>query len=983
MPTSACQNGDEDEYGGDWDESELQEAAALAAAQTPSRTGALQQRTLYGTRVAAHVHKSPGTAIYTPRIQRKDRNEPPTHHDLDLEAIKTWVYPTNFSQRDYQFNMIQSALYTNLLIALPTGLGKTFIAAVVMYNWYRWAPRSKLFFLAPTKPLVGQQIDACYSICGIPARDMAEMTGSIDVAKREAAYRQRRVFFMTPQTFENDLRKGIIEPRDISCVVVDEAHHATGNYAYVNCVSLIREQHDSFRILALTATPGKTVEIVQEVVDSLHISRIEIRNDASIDIRQYVHGKDVDTVVLDLPPDMLQLQEQLSALMRPLLQKLLSIGVGMSGDPAKLSVFAVKSACDRWRNMTARNGPNLGIVYNTGAYLSTLAHGMTMLNEHGVRPFLTMMTELDEAGSAAGRSKLPPSVRGNDGWHNMLREMRRLTSDPGYYGHPKLDKLSAVLLNHFSQAEDAGEKGTRAMVFTSLRVSADAILAILKQHAPLIRPTPFFGQGKGSSGAKESGMTQKEQKATIAQFKQGKYNVIVATSVGEEGLDIGEIDLIICYDTSSSPARMLQRMGRTGRKRDGKVFILCCRGKEENAWIKAKDSHRVMSSKIEQGVDIKLSDDVKRIIPWTIKPECQKRLLEVPSDDKKSDRELTVTAAKRKRVTKRASAADIPKGAFQGFVSAGALKDEDIQRENPYKRRKRINYDDRICDLSASREEGLLTKDEQIELEYRYAIGQETGSAPSADRTESVFASVREARALTRTVNVPHSESTRSLIAMVRDGWIKGALAQRTDRWRQITDAVDGGVFDSSASSGALQNTKPSQVPIMRPPLVSTQHQQQHTSLTQPSPLENVRGRVSRGRSALDLIHGKADVTGTSSGRSSDSSVDLPTQVPAHGCQSTAKDEIEDDLLGDASQRTIDRFERQHAGRAKVDAALLEDDGSDDELPDPVLGVHRRPTPPTVTGMQHTTATHTRVSATARVRRRRIVDDDDDDDDYE
>jgi ERCC4-related helicase len=57
------------------------------------------------------------------------------------------------------------------------GLGKTFIAAVVMYNFYRWFPQGKVIFMAPTKPLVHQQIDSCYKVMGIPREDTAELTG--------------------------------------------------------------------------------------------------------------------------------------------------------------------------------------------------------------------------------------------------------------------------------------------------------------------------------------------------------------------------------------------------------------------------------------------------------------------------------------------------------------------------------------------------------------------------------------------------------------------------------------------------------------------------------------------------------------------------------------------------------------------------------------------------------------------------------------
>lgn len=96
---------------------------------------------------------------------------------FDNEAGQLWIYPTNYSPRDYQYNIVHKALFTNTLVCLPTGLGKTFIAAVVMYNFYRWYPSGKIVFLAPTKPLVTQQIEACHNVMGIPQDHSAEMTG--------------------------------------------------------------------------------------------------------------------------------------------------------------------------------------------------------------------------------------------------------------------------------------------------------------------------------------------------------------------------------------------------------------------------------------------------------------------------------------------------------------------------------------------------------------------------------------------------------------------------------------------------------------------------------------------------------------------------------------------------------------------------------------------------------------------------------------
>ena len=155
---------------------------------------------------------------------------PPMSLQPDREALKHWIYPLNKPLRDYQYNIAHKALFNNVLCSLPTGLGKTFIAAVVMLNMYRWFPAGKVIFMAPTRPLVAQQIEACASIAGIPQSDSVELTGKDAPNLRERAWKERRVFYVTPQTFANDLRQGRVKPKDVICIVIDEAHRASGNY---------------------------------------------------------------------------------------------------------------------------------------------------------------------------------------------------------------------------------------------------------------------------------------------------------------------------------------------------------------------------------------------------------------------------------------------------------------------------------------------------------------------------------------------------------------------------------------------------------------------------------------------------------------------------------------------------------------------------------------------------------------------------------
>ena len=84
----------------------------------------------------------------------------------------------------------------------------------------------------------------------------------------------------------------------------------------------------------------------------------------------------------------------------------------------------------------------------------------------------------------------------------------------------------------------------------------------------------------------------------VHKFRQGGFNTLVSTCVGEEGLDIGEVDLIVCFDAQKNPIRLVQRMGRTGRKRQGRIVIILAEGREERVSVFYSDLHLKKNNKL-------------------------------------------------------------------------------------------------------------------------------------------------------------------------------------------------------------------------------------------------------------------------------------------------------------------------------------------------------------------------------------------------
>jgi len=330
---------------------------------------------------------------------------------FDAEAGRIWIYPTNYPVREYQLRIVRQALTRNTMVTLPTGLGKTFIAAVVMFNFYRWYPTSKIVFMAPTKPLVAQQIEACHGVMGIPVDDTAEMTGAMQPTERRHAWRDKRLFYLTPQVISNDLSRNICPAEAIKCLVIDEAHKALGNHSYCQVVRELVQVTTQFRIVALSATPGSDIKSVQQVMTNLLISHIELRTDDSPDIREYTHERRVEKVVVPLGDDLASARDTYLGFVDVVVNRLRRASVIYNRDSKSLSKFVVLKARDAFRQNPPPNlsRAHYGSVEGDFALALSLYHGFELLLRHGLRSlynFLEGLVAGDNKTSGRTRSEL-------------------------------------------------------------------------------------------------------------------------------------------------------------------------------------------------------------------------------------------------------------------------------------------------------------------------------------------------------------------------------------------------------------------------------------------------------------------------------------------------------------------------------------------------------------------------------------------------
>ncbi|GFS22054.1 ATP-dependent DNA helicase mph1 [Elysia marginata] len=601
---------------------------------------------------------------------------------FDLSTGKLWIYPTNYPVRDYQFNIVQQALFKNTLVVLPTGLGKTFIAAVVMYNFYRWFPQGKVVFMAPTKPLVAQQMQACYNIMGIPKSDTIEMTGTIHPAVRQRQWKDKRVIFLTPQVMMNDLSRGSCEAKSFKCLVVDEAHKALGNQSYCQVIRELCKFTSSFRVLALSATPGSTLKAVQTVMNNLLVSHIELRSEDSIDIKPYTHERKVEKLVVPLGEELSSIKEQYIHIMAFVTQRLIRNRALYNRQATSLSKFLLLKARDEFRQNPPQNiqPAQKGLVEADFCMAISLYHGYDLLQLHGLRSLYNFLMGVVSGEKGYGRTRA--ELLRNADFNSVMDKLHHKfspkastagpQSDDGgkiVVGHPKMQVLEKIVVEHFETYKNKNT-ATKVVIFSQFRDSVQEIAAILNQHQPLVKVMPFIGQS--SSGKDIKGFSQKEQLEVMRQFREAGCNTLVSTCVGEEGLDIGDVDLIICFDAHKSPIRLVQRMGRTGRKREGKIVMLVTEGKEEQIYNQSVSSKKSIHKAILNGAkSLRFYPNNPRMVPAGVQPQCHKIFITIPEENKKPQ------ASKTKRASvggkQRQSIADALRNQGKGVVG----EDED------------------------------------------------------------------------------------------------------------------------------------------------------------------------------------------------------------------------------------------------------------------------------------------------------------------
>ena len=460
---------------------------------------------------------------------------------------KKYVQKNSIEKRDYQVNLATQAIKENCIVVLPTGLGKTTIALHVMAE-YLSKGTGGVLFLAPTRVLVNQHYEFLKN--NLTLDDISLITGEDTIQKRTKLW-NNSVICATPEIARNDLDRGIVTPEQFTLVIFDEVHRTVGDYAYSGIAQ--RFEDSSARILGMTATLPSEKEKATEILTRLKIASVAERTEDSLDVKPYTQETNTEWINVELPDELKTIQTLLKLSLDQRYDTLRENGIKLASQQSLSALLRIRQFV---LNTNRRSAKPLFTAIR-------IHYALTMLEVHGITPFLKFCARA-QAKKGIGVKELFEVDP------NFTRAVS-LAKDAQLKGieHSKIPKLKEIL----------DSVPGKALIFTSYRDSVDLI------YNKLIEMGVSAGILIGKAG--DAGLKQKKQIETVQKFRDGIFQVLVATRVGEEGLDIAEVNQVIFYDNVPSSIRFIQRRGRTGRKDTGKLVVLIAKNTidETYYWI--------------------------------------------------------------------------------------------------------------------------------------------------------------------------------------------------------------------------------------------------------------------------------------------------------------------------------------------------------------------------------------------------------------
>ena len=512
--------------------------------------------------------------------------------------------------RAYQLEAVDEALTGSMLLVLPTAAGKTAVAWMLIAEMLG-KNEGWILFVAPTNPLVDQHIRNLEKVIkNIEDINLISMTGSTPPEKRKDLWNSARIIVATPQVVRNDVLSGTLCLENCTLLVLDEAHHSTGKHAMAQTAELYNSKSKKPLLLGMTASPGSKTEMVAEICERLKIERIHMRTAREPMIEKYLAGLEIQEIVVNVPEKIRELVTPLELWINGIVNRERRLGKYVR--PGNPSFGGLKEAMAR-----AQHAISLG---DASAYSSVSQIATAMTLNHLINHLLTQ-------GIAAAREFLENSSdiknetsKSLQNFHRDPRiiELKNVLKDMDEI-HTKVGTVRRLIRHRLRR-----DPQSKVIVFASYRNTVDSLDSALEDLQD-VKSVKVVGQSERSG---KKGLRPKQQIEILNKFREGKYNVLVATSVAEEGLDIPSADLVIFYEPVGSEIRTIQRRGRTGRHREGEVMVLVAEGtRDENAKISAERKEENMQravQRIRRNLPRKAHQDLSKIKNFSVKMGSEK-----------------------------------------------------------------------------------------------------------------------------------------------------------------------------------------------------------------------------------------------------------------------------------------------------------------------------------------------------------------------
>lgn len=509
--------------------------------------------------------------------------------------------------RKYQEDIAKTCIEKNTLVVLPTGLGKTLIALIVAIDRIKKFPTKKIVILAPTKPLAEQHKETFLEKLPEGWADIQLFTGKIKSDKRKKIWETADIIFSTPQCVANDLKKSLYNLRDVSLLIEDEAHRCVRNYDYAYVAKRYNKEAEFPRCIGLTASPGSDPEKIREIGKNLSIQEIELRTRESPDVKEYLQQLEFEKIQVELPDEFIELREILKDIYSNYIDELRKRQF-LFGNDGKIALIKLQNSLADQIKRNAHS-PETFIAMSLCAQAIRVSHGIELLETQTLSSFAAYLKDLDSQANLKTSKGVIRLAK-----NSQFQKALSFAYAHLYKGveHPKIKEIIKVVRNERQKKDNV-----KIIIFTQFRDTANTISENLNRLQGT-NAKVFVGQAKKNG----TGLSQKEQKKIIEEFKENKINVLVATCIAEEGLDIPEVDSVIFYEPVASAIRSIQRRGRTARLSKGKLIMLVTMGtKDEFSHYASRAREKKMTSQIQ-----KIKDELIRKGTLDDKKTIQKRL---------------------------------------------------------------------------------------------------------------------------------------------------------------------------------------------------------------------------------------------------------------------------------------------------------------------------------------------------------------------